>query len=431
MVVTGGPDDWGLVWTEPYALAHYDSRTGGIRRRAMTETASALTRADLDGDGLDEVIVAGHAATVFWGAASAAGADGTSSDISATRPGVAWAMDMAAGDLDEDGDMDVVVVYSSPDTANRDGMRASVLRNDGGRRFTEFLVPGDAALWGPAFDVSLRDVDGDGHLDATVCNDMGNIAAPNRVFLGDGALGLTPREGDGLDLRLSCMGLSWGDTDADGALELFVAESRAHYLLDHEGDGAWYATAAAEGLVARFGPRDMVWGSTLEDFDNDGRMELFAANGDFWIADAVPHRSWWYAFSPDGPAEDILDTRGFPEAHARGVLARDLDGDGLPDLVVSDSHRTPHVLMSDGCTADAWLEVDAPPGSEVVVEADGVRRAARVDTESGWATAGDARAHVGLGDAGSVERVTVTFPGGVTDVLEGPFTPRRRITVRP
>ena len=56
-------------------------------------------------------------------------------------------------------DTDLTNVYADEakaDTANREGMRASVLRNDGGRRFTEFLVPGDAALWGPAFDVSLR-----------------------------------------------------------------------------------------------------------------------------------------------------------------------------------------------------------------------------------------------------------------------------------
>ncbi len=431
LVLVGGPTDWGLVWGEPNGLGRYDSRTGTRFRASRPETPMALARADLDGDGSDDLLVAGRTVTVLWGAASADGADGTTSDISAPRPDAASVTDMAAGDLDEDGDPDVVVVYTSPDTANQEGMRAHVLRNDGGRAFAEFPVPGDATLWGPAFHVSIRDVDEDGHLDVTVCNDMGHLAAPNRVFLGDGALGLTPRHGDGLDVPMSCMGLSWGDTDADGVLELYVAESLAHYLFDRTDDGAWVSTAAARGVADVFGPHDMVWGSTLEDFDNDGHMELFAANGDFWIANAVPHRSWWYAFVPEGPAEDILDARGFPATHARGVVARDLNADGLPDLVVPDSHRTPHVLRSDGCTADAWLEVEAPPGSEILVEAAGVRRAVRVDTESGWGSAADARAHVGLGAATSVERVTVTFPGGATDILEGPFSPRRRLRVRP
>jgi hypothetical protein len=432
LVVPGGAD-WLLAWVEPSGMATHLLRSGVTQRNQTVGTPRGLSHGDLDGDGRRDLVMALGTPIVVWGGAEPdlPPERGNAVQLGAMRTR-ASAVDAAPADLDQDGDLDLLVAWSAPDHEDRHLMRGEFLRNDGAGGFTAEAIDADDEIWGPAFDFSVRDINGDGHLDAYLCNDMGFQVAPNRVLLGDGEGGLTARTGDGLDKRLSCMGSSWADVDADGALELYIAESIQHLLMKRAPDDTWYEVGATLGLGGVFARRYMIWGSSLVDMDNDGRMELLAGTGDFWVEDAQPNAPWWYEQDASGAFVEVGAARGFPPAaHARGVVTQDLNDDGVVDLVMSDAARTPWVYLSEGCTADAWLEVDAPTGSEVLVEAGGVRRAARIDTESGWGSTGPARAHLGLADAEIVDRVTLILPGGARRVLAGPLEPRRRLTYTP
>ena len=421
--------DWALAWVQPDGVAGRWLDAGPSALWVEGGTPKSLSQADLDGDGVSDLILAGRAVAVRWSAADPEATSEGITLISPTRSG-ASTVDAAAGDLDGDGDLDIFVAWTAPNAEDREQMAASVLRNEGGRVFTELPLALPVETWGPGFDVSLRDLDPDGHLDAYLCQDMGAAFAPNVLLRGDGALGFLPVNGNGLDLRLSCMGATWGDVDADGALELFIAESLRPVLLQQGEGGDWVEIGPASGLGAAFPPGVMAWGSALLDFDNDGQMELAVGTGDFWIAEAQANAPLWFERGSDGIFTEIGVDRGLPAAaQSRAVAGADLNQDGLLDLLLSDAARPPRIYLSTGCTAESWIAVEAPLGSAVQVEAGGRTRAARIDVDSGWGAAAPPIAHIGLGEVDTLDGLEVILPDGERITVPGPLPARRRITV--
>ena len=430
IALLGASGAWTLAWVEPSGLAWRPLNGGAINRLPMG-TASSLVRADLDDDGRDDLLMATGGLAVVWGAGSAGDIRMDAMAELVTRRSNARPADVAAGDLDDDGDTDLFVVWTSPDRSLGDGLAASVLRNEGGRAFTEVRVDAPGSTWAASFDVTLQDIDDDGALDAYVCHDSGPTDAPSVLLRNLGDLRFAPVLGSGLDTHMFCMGASWGDVDRDGALEVYVAGAEHHALHKDAGDGTWADIAASSGLAAPFPGGIMAWGSALSDVDNDGAIDLLVGTGDFWTASAARNDAWHYRREGDQFTRDE-ETLPVPTATStRGLLTYDLNDDGVLDVVFGDALRTPWVLESEGCTADAWLEVEAPLGAEVRVEAGGFTRAAQLTGEPGWGATGPAVAHIGLGDVATVDRVALRLPGGDEVAMDGPFAPRRRIAYAP
>ncbi len=430
IALLGDPGAWTLAWVEPSGLAWRPLDGGAITRLPMG-TASSLVRADLDDDGVDDLLMAMGGLAVIWGAGSGGDIRMDAMAELVTRRTNARPADVAAGDLDDDGDTDLFVVWTSPDRGLGDGLAASVLRNEGGRAFTEVRVDAPGSTWAASFDVTLQDIDADGALDAYVCHDSGPTDAPSVLLRNLGDLRFVPVPGIGLDTHMFCMGASWGDVDDDGTLEVYVAGAEHHALHKDVGNGTWADIAASSGLAGPFSRGTMAWGSALSDVDNDGGIDLLVGTGDFWTASAARNDAWHYRREGDHFARDEGALPLPTATSTRGVLTYDLNGDGVLDVVFGDALRTPWVLRSEGCTADAWLEVEAPVGAEIRVEAGGVMRAALVTGEPGWGATGPAVAHIGLGDVDTVDGLTLRLPGGDAVNLDGPFAPRRRIAYAP
>ena len=112
----------------------------------------------------------------------------------------------------------------------------------------------------------------------------------------------------------------------------------------------------------------------------------------------------------------------------RGGVTQPRDFCGVCHGKIAEERPSHEGFTPDGCTSAGWLEVEAPVGSRVVVEAGGVRQTAWVTGDSGYVGHGPARVHLGLGEAQRADRVEVHLLDG--RVYTGTLVDaRRRIVV--
>ena len=414
---------WHLVASQPSGtLATGTVDGGGLAPLTLPAPAAHTRVADLDGDGVVDLLAWSDAILQLPGVDPAAATVLFPPDPE--RPVV----DVEVGDLDDDGRDDLLAVWHDDVEDTESGVYSPpslALGTPEGFAPLADVVPGDTA-WGAAFDVTTLDWDDDGDLDAYLCFD-GPTRQPNRPLCDrDGSLGAC--DAAGADVAVFCMGTSVGDVDGDAEPDLYLTASGAHRLLLGSADGYYDATATEVGLAFEAG--QMGWGSSIVDLDNDGRADILAATADFT---AGPGRwpLWVLAQESDGVFTDVGAALGFPRAAGgRGVLTHDLNGDGVVDVLMGDMARPPWLFLSQGCTAAGWIEVDAPHGSWVEVEAGGQVWGALASEAPGFGATGPARVHVGLGETAVVDRVRVHVPGYGADVLEGPVAARRRVVWR-
>ena len=114
----------------------------------------------------------------------------------------------------------------------------------------------------------------------------------------------------------------------------------------------------------------------------------------------------------------------------RSIVAADHNADGILDFIVSDVEHRPLLLLSDGCTANNWVQVEAPHGSRVDVTAGGQTWTGWANTASSFGGAVEPVAHFGLGPLDTVDQIRVQRPDGTIVVHDEPVEARRRVTLR-
>lgn len=224
----------------------------------------------------------------------------------------------AAGDLDGDGDIDVVVGEAA-------GEGGAIRLNDGTGDFSAQtqVLPGSSTL-----SVALADVDRDGDLDAI----FGLEAAGNRVLTNDGA-GNFSDSGQILGGAVDTNRVVPGDYDRDGDVDLAFANGGGalDVIFTNDGDGIFVGSANA------LGTEDST-GMAAGDIDNDGDLDLLAAYG------------------PTGPANQVFLNNGsglFTAGatvlltNSRGVALGDLNGDGTLDAFFAINGQL-QVALGDG-----------------------------------------------------------------------------------
>jgi len=303
---------------------------GPIATDALRSWGCALV--DYDNDGFTDIFVA----TAFGGTSCLYHNDGSFQFGKLTsEPVVTVFGDSCTGvfaDYDNDGDPDLFV-------SNFDPYTSCFFRNDIGAGNSTVFTRITSGPWvntvGQSVGAAWADYDNDGFIDLLVSN-----AGDQNEFLyrNDGAGGMIAiASGPVVRSGGKSQGCAWGDFDGDGDLDLFVANSfgQTSFLFHNAGQGTFSRVTDGPPVTEAgfwLGP---AWG----DYDNDGHLDLFVANGAY-RDDALYHNNGDGSFTPvaDDP---VVTSGGTSESGAWG----DFDNDGYLDLFVSNNWGEPDFLF--------------------------------------------------------------------------------------
>ncbi len=326
-----------------------------------------------------------------------------------------------------------VPVYCTPEALN--GEADKLYRNNGNGTFTDVTQKaGITAPPGKGLGVVCGDVDNDGDIDIFVANDT----TPNLLYLNDGDGTFTE---DALFAGValseegraySGMGANLGNFDNDGFLDIVITnfQDQVNSIYQNAQDGFFNDVSFATGIGEKSLPY-LAWGVDFVDFDNDGWLDLFVANGhlDDNIAkiDPIgtykqPNQIFWNNRDATFREEKVA----LPPKVSRGAAFGDIDNDGDVDIVVANLKDTPTVLRNAGGNAGNWLSIklvgthcarDAI-GARVTVVAGELTQIREVKSGSGYLSQNDMRLHFGLGDVKQVDSVTIRWICGHVETFK-------------
>jgi hypothetical protein len=299
---------------------------------------------------------------------------------------------------------------------------------------------------GKGLGVIFGDFDGDGDPDLYQAND----SVASFLFRNDGAgrfeeIGLFAGAAYNENGESQAgMGVDAGDVDGDGDWDLFKTHlaMETNILYRNRGDGTFdddtYASGLGEPSLLFVG-----FGTKFLDFDRDGDVDLFVANGH--IEDdaemynrSITYRERAHLYANDGGGRfreegarhgDFFLTEGV----ARGAATFDLEGDGDLDLLVTYCNDRPKLLRSDGAPAPHWLEVRLVGrfsnrdgiGATLTLTSGGRRQIREIRTGTSYLSQSSLTAHFGLGASPSADRLDVRWPSGRTQSFVNVAADRR------
>ena len=357
---------------------------------------------DYDGDGfLDVYLVSGAQpdrrqtdAEVPRNALFRNSGDGTFVDVTA-RSGVGdtgWGMGCAAGDIDDDGDVDIYVTNYG---------RNVLYRNDGDGTFTDISVRSGVDLEGWSSGASFGDYDRDGDLDLYVARylnftpgvapprggmwkgtlvfagPMGLEGAADALYRNDGRgrfVDVSRQTGVAVEQPQYGLGVLFADYDGDGDADILVAnDSAPNFLFENQGDGTFVDVGLRAGVA--FGGEGIVqasMGIAYGDYDGDGWMDFLLTHFEDDYNTLYHNRgdgSFAVASAEAGLYEPSLSRLSF------GTCFLDYDNDGDQDLVVANGHvypqmkhvqagkyAEPNQLFVNLGREDGYRFVDSPAG---------------------------------------------------------------------
>jgi enediyne biosynthesis protein E4 len=404
---------------------------------------------DYDNDGHPDLFVTAYGRCILYHN----NGDGTFTDVT-EKAGVAapgWTTSAVWFDYDQDGRPDLFVCSFVEFGLNKAvhcgdtklGRRyyciprvfkptpSLLFHNNGDGTFTEVSRGTDIAkAMGKGLGVVATDINNDGRLDLFVANDT----VQNFLFMNRGPgkweeIGLASGVGfsAGGQTR-SGMGVDAADLDGDGWQDLFVAnvDNEMFSLYRNHGDESFSDTAHVHG-VASATRLLSGWGLKFFDFDNDGRVDLFLANGhpDDMVANhggQVTYKEPLLLFRHDGTRLRDVSQEGGPafarSFPARGLAVGDFDNDGRLDVLVGNNGEAPLLLRNRAGEGHRWvgLRLEGTTANRDAVGAlltwsvGGVKRS-RLKTAGGsYLSSHDPREVIGLGPAPKLDFLEIRWP---------------------
>jgi hypothetical protein len=361
-------------------------------------------------------------------------------------------------DYDKDGRLDLFVgnyeqwsaaadLYCSLDGKNKSyctpesykGAAAKLYHNAGGGRFEDVSrKAGVADPTSKSLGVAVLDYDSDGWPDIFVANDT----QPNKLyrnnhngtFSEDAVSAGVAYSEDGV--ARGAMGVDAGDYDGSGRPHLLVGNFSNQMLALYHNEGTkLFVDEAPTSTVGQTSLLYLAFGVFFVDYDLDGRLDIFAANGHIEEEISVVQPKVKYKEPPlmfrnlgKGKYEHVSPSLGaaFGVAQvARGAAYADFDRDGDLDILIANNHGPARLLRNDGGNANRWICVKAI-GSKS--NKSGIGAIVRVQSASGkqwhyvksggsYASQSDLAVTFGLGKDAVVQAIEVEWPSGAKDRL--------------
>lgn len=440
----------------------------GISRASYS---MGVTTADFDGDGLIDLYITNYGANTLYRNLG----DGTFEDVTAASAtaGAEWSTGAEFFDYDGDGDLDLYVANYLVFRPDMKGVHASALSKRAGMGFfpsprdyeaeSDVLYRNDTDVGAGFIDVSAEvglidggksfmpaavDFDDDGDLDLFVAND----STPNLLYRNDAGVFTEVGLMSGLafdpqGVETGAMGVDVADIDGDGLQDLYVTNYLFEFNNFYRNRGALTFEDTTKSLgLDKDNYRHVGWATRFADFNNDGRLDCFVANGH--VSDYVEglsggvtygQRNALFLGDGKGRFEDVSSKVGEPfksRRVSRGAAFGDYDNDGDIDILLSNSGGSAQLLRNDLEANDRWVAIRLAGrtanrqavGARLRVIAGESQRSILVRVAGSYLSSSDPTVHIGLDPGVTSVEVEVTWPSGSSSSMRVGAGTRVRVT---
>ena len=417
--------------------------------------------ADVNNDGYPDIYVTNYGRNCLY----YNNGDGTFTDVT-QKSGVGderWGTSCAFLDYDLDGYLDLYVVnymkfsvaenewwetrgirtYCSPTDQIAGSHFVSepdiLYRNNGDGTFTDVTKTAGISHRALGLAVAVGDYDNNGYPDLHIANDMeADLFYHNN---GDGTFTETADlTGTGYDengFPGSGMGNAFGDYNNDGYLDLVVSNASGLPALLYQNENAAFFTDVSfvSGIGAVTLPY-FKWAAEFLDYDNDGLLDLFVANGHLQenisrfsestypqtdlVFRNVHRQDGTYHFTDTSTEVGLAE---LPKKVSRAAAFGDYDNDGDIDIFLNNSNQHATLLRNEGGNSNHWLTIQpigtqsntSGIGTKIVVKAGNLSLTKEVRSGASYLSQSDLRVHFGLGKNSVVESLEIHWQSGLTE----------------
>ncbi len=451
---------------EPTSHLYRNNRDGTFRN--VTKQAG-LTRhgwgqgvciGDYDNDGFEDLFISYFGKNALY----RNNGDGTFTDVSEKLAGAKtrWGSGCAFLDYDQDGKLDLFIANyidldlktaPTPETGpclykgmmvacgppGLQGGKNILYHNEGKGTFTDISDKAGITKTSGTYGLGVltADFDNDGWMDIYVANDSAPAALYHNnkdgTFSDVGAEAGAAYSGDGKPQ--AGMGVSAGDYDGDGLLDIFKTNfsGDTSTLYRNRGKLTFDDVTFTSGIGVN--TRWLGWGCGFLDFDNDSWLDIFLVNGHVYpevekltTEAGYPQRKVLYQNLRDGNFKDITEKIGgalIEPTASRGSAFGDFDNDGDLDIVINPVNDFPVLLRCDAKTGNNWIQVRtigvksnrSGIGARVRVTMGDRDLIDEVRSGGSYYSQNDLRVHFGLGKAAKVKTIEVRWPSGIVDTI--------------
>jgi hypothetical protein len=423
------------------------SEKAGIGGHQWSMAAGAI---DLNNDGFQDLYVLNFGPNIFY----KNNGNGTFSDITNSlglsgpdklNGFTKWSIGVSFWDYNLDGRLDAMVgnflafdpAYVSPSTPGMmpspteyNGQASILYEQQPDGKFADVTRKNN--LYYPdskCMGLTIFDYDNDGDLDIFQANDH----QLNFLFRNDNGKYKEVGVASGVAANskgkpTGSMHGTIGDVDGDGLIDILVTDLDYGALYKNIGNGLFSDITEESGVEGAMAGKGS-WGAALFDYDNDGDLDIVAANGT--AEELILQYPILLENDGKGHFRNVGQERGeyfSTKRSGRGLAVVDFDNDGDLDIIIShvDKDGTASLLRNDGKTNNHWLGLSlkgkagsaSAIGAKVTITAGGKKQVLVNQWATSYLSNNDPRLHIGLGQQKQIDLLEINWSDGKREIFK-------------